>query len=100
VNNGVIKCNLSVECRKASEVFCQGPSGRHYGLFVDFRIGGDSPIDFFAKLFWIKKRVFVLLFTKSSITYTNNPYMFLRKIPNGNFPFLMRIVFTLRNFYL
>ena len=105
-------CNLSVECRKASRFFCQGLSRRHYGVCVTFRKGGESPVklfaevladgtigllvtlrlsavrqaDFFAKLFWTKKRVLVT-FTKVTITNINYPYVFLQKISERNFLF-------------
>jgi len=50
------------------------------GLFVDFRKGGESPVKFFAELFY-KKAGFWLLFSKSNITYKDFLILFLRKIP-------------------
>ena len=47
-------CNLAVECRKASEVFAKVLADGTIGIFVDFRIGGESPVKFFAKLFYKK----------------------------------------------
>ena len=68
------------------------------GLPVTLRIGGESLVKFFAELFY--KKAGFGYFYKSNITNINFLIVFLKKIPNGNFPFLMRIVFTLRNFYL
>jgi len=47
------------------------------GLCI-LRKGGESSIDFFAKLFWIKKRVFGYFFQKVTLLI-NLPYLFLEK---------------------
>ena len=63
----LVKCNLADRWRKPDEVFCEGLSGRHCGVCVTLWIGGESPSDFFAKLFWIKKRVFGYFFQKVTL---------------------------------
>jgi len=37
------------------------------GLFVDLRFSAEGNVDFFAKLFWIKKRVFGYFFQKVTL---------------------------------
>ena len=58
----LVTCNLAVEWRKPSEVFCGGPSGRHCGLFVTLRLSAVRPMKVFAKLF--SKSGFWLLLQK------------------------------------
>ena len=50
-----------------------GPGGRHYGLLVDLRLSAVRQVDFFAKLFWIKKRVFGYFFQK--VTLLNKDFL-------------------------
>jgi len=63
-----VKCALSVEWRKASEVFAKVLADGTIGLFVDFRLSAVRQVKFFAELFY-KKAGFWLLFSKSNINY-------------------------------
>ena len=56
------------------------------GLLVGLRLSAVRHADFFAKLFWTKKRVFGYFFQKVTLLI-NLPYLFLEKIPKGNFLF-------------
>jgi len=58
-------------------VYCVLADGM-IGLLVTLRLSGDSPVDFFAKLFWIKKRVFGYFFQKVT-SLTNLPYFVLKE---------------------
>ena len=60
-------CNLVEGWRKASEVFAKVLADGTIGLLVDLRLSAVRQVDFFAKLFWTKKRVFGYFFQKVTL---------------------------------
>jgi len=56
-------------------------------LNVTYRLSAEGNADFFAKLFWIKKRVFGYFFQKVTLLIKSILICSWGKISKGNFPF-------------